>query len=906
MTRRDISNLLFFVVCFLVSCAPAAESHPNLLYNGDFSRCSRSNGAPDGWEFSGDPKFVQAALTQDAGPEGGKSIRLDCTAYTHGSGWSHAMLCQVDKTQTKEDHQYTLRFQARSRGIADFNVQLAMQETREWKPLGLRQWFTPTESWAWYEFAFTALRDCREWARFQLSYNSTGTLWIANASLVEGAPVYGAGPRHPAHPWSAVEGNQVPNAGFECGPAGWGSQTGEYVTWGTPMDRLFGEVVEGEAFEGKRCLRIKLNPRTQPVVNFDCYEPVRAPVQAPLAGNIGYLEIESGQPYTLSAWLRASEEETPARLGVQQFPAGLGSDKVRVGKEWKRYSYTFKARTNFCYVVVGPDLRESDRKACTLWVDAVQLEMGPTARAFASRAPIETGMRMPRVNNIYFDGEHPELIVSAANAGKNATNVEIALRFTDFWDKPVGQKEAKFALAAGASGEKTLDLGAAKRGFFQVRMSVGGKEQPGSLRFAIIPKYSRTDSIFGINHAYGWPELVEAGKNAGIVWARDWSMAWQNVEPERGRFTFTETDFQVDRARNLGQSVLGLLPFPSSDWSTLAPPPDPGVDKFKARRIRQSYAARNNDEYQNYVSNCVAHCLGRIQWWHVLNEPLYTDYALSRKHGGYTPADYLKYVRLFHDAAKAANPACKVLAGPGAWVGGDLQEMLQLGLQANCDAVDLHIYPGFLAPEKLEGDLVRIRALQEQYGPRKPLWLTEHGYYADDDLAVIPPDRNRFPEDLLANERTQAEYSMRFNLFLLANGVEKIFYHAGTSEPLNRDQIQGIFFRYRGEPRKIYPALAAMAELFPPETKFVKDLSPAGRPARALLFQAGARLVLAAWQPVAGVKPVALHVSGAKVALRDLMGNPIAGNSAELGTSPVYAVGEGTSVEEFAKSVDVR
>lgn len=883
----------------------ATNAPVNLLFNGDFS-LRTSSGVPDGWEFSGDPKFVQAALRQDAGPDGSKSVRLDCTAYAHGSGWSHAMLCQLDKTQVKEDCPYTLRFQSKGRAIGDSNVQVALQETGEWKPLGLGQWFTPTEQWAWYEFSFTSPRTCTERARFQISFNSTGTLWVANASLVEGPPAYGSGPRRPAHAWPAVgvDGNLVPNGGFECGPVGWGSQTAEYITWGTAMDRLFGEVVEGEAFEGKRCLRITLNPRTQPVVNFDCYEPVRMPVQAPLAGNIGYLEVEPGQTYTLSAYLRAAEAETPARLGIQPFLAVGTSDKIRVGTEWKRYTYTFRARTNACYVVVGPDLRGSDRKTCTLWVDAVQLEMGPTPRTFAPRALLETGMRSPRANNIYFDGERMELILAAANGATTGTVADVALQFTDFWDHPVGRKELKLTLAAGASEERTVDLGSAKRGFFQVRMRVNGTEQPGSLRLALIPKYTRAESIFGINHAYGWPVLAEAGRNAGLVWARDWSMAWQNVEPEKGRFTFHETDYQVDRVRNLGQQVLGLLAFPSSDWSSLAPIHAESTDKFTVRRVRQSYAPRNNEEYQTYVSNCVAHCRGRIQWWQVLNEPLYTECSLPRKQG-YTPADYLKYVRLFHDAAKAANPECQVLAGPGGWAGDDLRAMLQLGLQTYCDAVDLHIYPGYLAPEKIEGDLVRIRALQEACGPRKPLWLTEHGYYADDDLAVIPPDRTRFPEELLASEQQQAEYSMRFNLFLLANGVEKIFYHAGTSEALNRDQVQGIFFRYNGEPRKIYPALAAMAELFPPQTKWVKDLSPADRQSRALLFQAGDRLVLAAWQPEAG-KPVTLRIRAPQIALRDLMGNPIAGNSTVLTTSPVYAAGAGVSAATFEDAVEIR
>jgi hypothetical protein len=288
----------------------------------------------------------------------------------------------------------------------------------------------------------------------------------------------------------------------------------------------------------------------------------------------------------------------------------------------------------------------------------------------------------------------------------------------------------------------------------------------------------------------------------------------------------------------------------------------------------------------------------------VFNEPLYTQYSLPRNKG-FTPADYVKLVQAFQEAARAADKDCRVLAGPGGWTtgsGNDLKAMFEAGMLKYCDAVDLHIYPGYMAPEYLEGDLVRIRQLMDRYGQRRPLWLTEHGYYADDDLNVLPPDRTRFPQEILTSERQQAEFSMRFNLILLANGVERIFYHAGTAEGLNRDQIQGIFFRYGGEPRKVYPALAAMANLFPPGVRFVKDVSPEGGRQRGLVFEDGRRLILAAWQPGAD-KPAWLAATGQALQVRDLMGNPIEGGKTSLSTSPVFVVSEGLALPELEKAV---
>ena len=540
-----------------------------------------------------------------------------------------------------------------------------------------------------------------------------------------------------------------------------------------------------------------------------------------------------------------------------------------------------------------------------LWIDAVQLEKGQTPRDFAPRSPVEVGIRTPRPGNIFFDGEKLQVIVSAANGGKAAAVVSVELKISDFWDQSAGRKEVKLALPAGGAEEKVVDLDLAKRGFFKVRTLVDGKELSDSLRIAVIAKYQQKDSLFGMNHAYGWPTLAEAGVNAGIVWARDWSMAWQNVEPEKGRFNFAQTDYQVDRVLKLGLPVLGLLPFPSCNWSSTAPAADPAVkDKLQAAQARHAYPPRDIEEFKNYASKCVAHCRGRVQWWQVFNEPLYTQYSLPRNKG-FTPADYVKLAQAFYEAARAADKDCKVLAGPGGWTtssGADLEGMLAGGLLKHCDAIDLHIYPGYQPPEYLEADLVRIGQMMDQHGQRKPLWLTEHGYYADDDLAILPPDRSRFPQELLANELRQAEFSMRFNLILLAHGVEKIFYHAGTSEPLNRDQIQGIFFRYGGEPRKIYPAIAAMANLFSPKTRFVKDASPESRHQRALIFQDGSRLILTAWQPFED-KPGWLRVTGRGIELRDMMGNPLEGSKVALSGSPVFAVADGLSEADFEKAV---
>lgn len=114
------------------------------------------------------------------------------------------------------------------------------------------------------------------------------------------------------------------------------------------------------------------------------------------------------------------------------------------------------------------------------------------------------------------------------------------------------------------------------------------------------------------------------------MWVRDWSLKWQEVEPEKGKFNFAETDYQINRPLTHQLRVLGLLPFPSSNWSSSAPASVEAGKSYPQNRARAAYAPRDLGEFENYVTRTVANYQGRITWWQNLNEPLYTDYSLPR------------------------------------------------------------------------------------------------------------------------------------------------------------------------------------------------------------------------------------------------------------------------------------
>ncbi len=661
------------------------------------------------------------------------------------------------------------------------------------------------------------------------------------------------------------------------------------------------------------------------------------PIRAPLAANVGYLEVEPGKPYVLSANLAGPS--VPVRLAVRQFDGRTFERLVTAKSFTERYWMSFTPTSRWCYVMVGPDLRERTveesqpqentllqpqgnspladavrrlnraraqgrASGSTLLIDGVQLEQGTEPTAFETRDPVEFGLSTGRVGNVAAWNDLLEIRLTVAHGeAKLAQTPKFELRLTDFFGNEVWRE----VLETSESHVFRPQMGRQRqlRGFLRLhaRMTCGDVVSEKTMRLAVIPPNESTDSRFGVNHAYPWPHLLDLSQKAGLFWVRDWSLKWQQVEPEKDRFTFTETDFQIDRPLEHKLHVLGLLPFPSSNWSSNAPADVTGQGGYPQNRARVAYAPRDPGEFENYVARTVSHYKDRVTWWQCFNEPLYTDYSLPRKQG-YDGATYAKLVKAFARAARRADPSCRLLAGIGALHDGqildDFDKFFAAGGLAAVDAVDIHHYPGIRAPEFIEQLLVKLNDLMQKHGGRKPIWLTEYGYYADDEPWAIPLPHHGF-DGPLPNEQTQAEYAVRWATIMLANGVDKVFYHAGTCGAINRGSLEGVFYAYAGQPKKIYAAQAVMAHLLTPDTRFVQRLALPGQ-VRAYLFREGQRTVAVVWAPLRS-KPQAIRLSSEKVGLWDLMGRPQSARQFTPSATPVYLVAEQLSDAQFAAAL---
>ncbi|MFQ6099068.1 MAG: carbohydrate binding domain-containing protein, partial [Armatimonadota bacterium] len=292
-------DVLSVALAFIVGNTALAQQPPNLVPNGDMELDDDSDGMADHWAFAGN-ESVKVQWAREEGADGGHSQRLTCTAFESTSPASHAMLCQVGTVRLQRGKTYRLSFRAKADRIRDRAVKVAISDMDGWHNCGLDAQFIPTREWRTYEFDFRATRTVSDSSRLQFWYTSTGSFWLDDVVLAEAK----LRPRRYTEVVADVGGkNKVPNGGFECGAAGWGS-VASLPGWGGGLNTLVGELDDG-GLDGGKCLKIALSPRTAPVFYFDYFELYRVPVTSVAAANRGWITLQPGEQYVLSAFMRS-------------------------------------------------------------------------------------------------------------------------------------------------------------------------------------------------------------------------------------------------------------------------------------------------------------------------------------------------------------------------------------------------------------------------------------------------------------------------------------------------------------------------------------------------------------------------------------------------------------------------
>jgi hypothetical protein len=921
MTSSATAWTLGFLFC-IAACAAQGEE---LVVNGSLEQMVHN--FPAGWERTEDVSGrVTATWTMEEGAESAKSLKIDCTAIAPSvaaADTSPVHVMQRGITLTAGQN-YTLSFKAKGTGIADKAFSVRMLDTgKPASPPVFQAMVAVTAGWKEYRFEFTPNADIpRTNSLLRFALGSTGTLWLDDVSLRGGTGVAAdttTVPKFQNRLAPPATKNLVPNASFECGADGWLS-LGQRLGFGGNVAGLYGQVESGQSPQGSNAFRLTLGPGVTPESYFDCFPPQHVVQHRLLTVNRGWIEVEPGRFYTLSASMRSDRPGTKAVLqfnfngdahkGVQPL-----AKEVMLTEEWQRYSYTVVAPEDGVYVAVGPDVSNALASGTTtFWADAIQLEAGETATPFAPRESVELGFNSGRYGNVFAAGVPAVIDVTAHNSTNAPANLTLGIRLTDYWDRPLPPQHVSMVVPAGGSIVRPLPLDLPP-GFYRAHASwsAEGREHSRTMQLAVIEPYAHTDSPFGLNHGPTTLEACRQIRLAGVTWVRDWAVNWEWAEPQSGALSFAPIDPHIERLHAAGMNILSLLPSnPSTNWASEAPDSVPNRDWY-----RLAYAPKDPKLLFDFVGKAAAHYKGSVAYWEFLNEPLWVPDFCLPKQGGYTIETYITLLKGAAAAIRSADPGAKIIGGLGIQseiVFGD--EFIKAGGLDSVDIFNLHPYAGTRIPETFIRDMERIRRVMDEHGVRKPIWATEAAYYGIDAYPYLPwqPPVNHFAANrLLKNEQQAGDYIVRFSTIMLAYGVEKIFWHEPVVDDANMGitDIENLFIGPGGLPRKPYVAVAALANVLGPTPvpggtwqtpKEVSERSTGH--VYGYAFDCGDHSVLIAWATgteEAGEKETWALTMPADASARNIAGAPLEDRTVPLSESPVFITSRTHTAEELGR-----
>jgi hypothetical protein len=571
---------------------------------------------------------------------------------------------------------------------------------------------------------------------------------------------------------------------------------------------------------------------------------------------------------------------------------------------------TFRPSEHFAWTGIGPDLNGTDLDAAALWIDAVQFEKADTAADYQPRTSVESHIETGVTGNTFCDpAKGLSVRITACNSTDRDALAQGTLEISDFFDELVHTEEVSLPVAAGENATRTLDrLVKGRSGFFRVAWTPAGPAAiPQNLRCMVIEPYDEQDSVFGMNHAYGWPFMLQIAKRAGLTWARDWSVKWHEVEPQKGRFDFSGTDPQIDRVVDEGLNLELMFPFPSCDWSTTA---DMAAIKkaepveYRHRVMRFACAPNSEQDFRNYVARSVRQYRDRIRYYQVFNEPVYTHYSLPGRLG-YRVPDYIHWMNIAADAIRSEQPDSVIVGGMGTWASSNwTHDFVRGGGLAKVDILDLHNYPLTADPESYEPDIAELERMMAERGEPRPMWLTEYGCYADDDPYRTPLEVGdaAMSKCVWPNEREAAQALVQSAAAFGTHGLRKIFLHAGSCGPINGSNAGSVFFEYGATPRKMLPAVWAFSRLVDADFEPV-DTGPHPADMRVYVFKVKRGVLAILW--TREEEPVRVTASG-DITVIDIMGNTLEERSVDLTATPVYFLTRTLSPEELKRVLSKR
>ncbi len=229
------------------------------------------------------------------------------------------------------------------------------------------------------------------------------------------------------------------------------------------------------------------------------------------------------------------------------------------------------------------------------------------------------------------------------------------------------------------------------------------------------PPGIRLGIVRGISYGlFGPPDgFVPAIRRLGGTLARVY-VHWGQVEPEPGRYDWTAVDAilgQLDPAAETWVTVCS-----SSPWATRHP-----------TGFLPSSPANDPRRYERFVTDLVARCRGRIDYWQCDNEPSNTGLLWD----GNAP-EYVAQLTAFHRCVRAADPDARVVLGGcgydvlGGPDDGEARRFFEYVVAHGRDAFDLFSVNLYGDPHAVPEQVESVRAMMRRHGYQRPVVAGEY------------------------------------------------------------------------------------------------------------------------------------------------------------------------------------
>lgn len=248
---------------------------------------------------------------------------------------------------------------------------------------------------------------------------------------------------------------------------------------------------------------------------------------------------------------------------------------------------------------------------------------------------------------------------------------------------------------------------------------------------------------------------------------------WADLEPVPGQWYFDTLDTYVDQAGANGAEILYTLGS-TPKWASARP------SEWCPYGSGCSAEPRSLTDWGNYVRQVARRYKGRIRYYELWNEPIFSDLPADRDRHSFYTGD----VQTMVDMAKVARQVLREedpdarLAGPGFVGGADrLDLFLSMGGKDFIDIVAYHFYALDSTPLRITEDVRRVRAVMERNGVGQlPLWNTESGWEVHASVQATPKGTLRI------DRPTAAAYVAQSLALGASAGLGRFFYYSWDSE----------------------------------------------------------------------------------------------------------------------------